>query len=40
MLKPNEVILAKSEELTSMIKEFLSKGGTIQVCEKKSKKSS
>ena len=38
MLKPNEVILAKSEELNTMIKQFLSEGGTIQVCEKRAKR--
>lgn len=35
MLKPNEVILAKSEELNALVKEFLATGGIIQVLEKK-----
>lgn len=35
MLRPNEVILAKSEELDRIVKSFLASGGVIQVIEKK-----
>lgn len=40
MLKPNEVITAKSIALSVQIEEFLKTGGKITLCKTESKKKS